>query len=186
MKINELQWKDGDVYFWSYNEKEYDKRKDHQEMYWCCSNIGIVRGEYLEDTYWGGSSSKSFIKEDVINKLKVTYKGNLKDYQQCRKEDQAMYDDADILNLTHSDSSNQYYLKLGAVKSKDKMIKIIKRNALKLKADYEYAKRALEWELDKLKDIDAIDYAYGLDGVSLGDESYADCEIFKIDELLEL
>lgn len=175
------KWKDGDVYRWSYNDIEYDKRKDYHDMYWCCSNIGIVRGEYLEDTFWNSSSSRTFIKDDVLSKLEVLYKGNLNEYQQCRKEDQAMYDDADILNLSHSNSSNQYYLKIGAVKSRNKMVKIIKRNALKLQRDYEYAKIAFQCELDKLNDLGELNYAYGLDNVSLEDHSYSDEEFFKLE-----
>lgn len=169
-----VSWKDGDVYLWSFNDQEYEKRKDHHDMYWCCSRIGIVANEFLVDTYWGSSLNKMFTIDDVNEKLVVAYKGNLNDYTPCRKEDQAMYNDEDILNLSHPNSSNQYYLRIGALKSKEKMVKVIKRNALKLQHDIEYAKSSLTWELDKLNNLDTLNYTYGLDGVSLEDVSYVD------------
>lgn len=176
-------WKDGDVYRWSYNDIEYDKRKDYHDMYWCCSRIGIVRKTLLVDTYWSGSdSSRSFGQDDVLTKLDVEYLGNIKDYVSCNKYDQAMYADNDFLDISHANSGNQCFLKIGAIKSKDKMIKIVKRNALKLQADVERAKRSLSWELEKLDNLDELNYAYGLDGVELSDVSYTDEEFFKLEK----
>lgn len=88
-------WKDGDVFLWSYNEVEYEARKNHHDMYWCCSKIGIVKGDKLEDTFWGSSSNRVFSKDDATNKLELIYKGNLNNYVVCRKEDQAMYEQSD-------------------------------------------------------------------------------------------
>ena len=85
-----------------------------------------------------------------------------------------MYDDKDFLNLNHSNNSRgNCYLRKGATKSKEKMHKIVKRNAVKLKADYEYAKKTYQWEIDKL-DHEELEYVSALDGVSLADNSYED------------
>ena len=93
-----------------------------------------------------------------------------------------MYVDNDFLDISHANSGNQCFLKIGAVKFKDKMIKIVKRNALKLQADVERAKRALSSELEKLDNLDELNYAYGLDGVELSDVSYTDEEFFKLEK----
>ncbi|MEG2307213.1 MAG: hypothetical protein RSB94_07730 [Erysipelotrichaceae bacterium] len=184
--ITDLSFKNGDVYKWSWNEVEYNRRKDLANLYWCESRIGIVDGECLVDTFWsGGSNSRCFDKNDVLTKLDVQYLGNLNDYQPCRKEMQAMYDDKDFLDLSHSNNgiSGAYYLRKDATKSKEKMVKIVKRNALLLQYKVESAKRALEWELTKLRNSEEIDYAYGLDGVSLSDESYVDEDFYLLGEV---
>lgn len=184
-----ISWKDGDIYRWSWNDLEYEKRKQHHDMYWCCSRIAKVKtvdnDTFLEDTYWSSSTSRSFTQEQVVEQLDVTYLGNINDYVKARKEDQAMYDDADFLNLNYHNTHGEYYTKVGAAKSKEKMVKIIKRNALKLQNDLDYAKRALQWELDKLNNLDELNYAYPLDGVSMDDVSYVDSELFKIESLGE-
>lgn len=177
----ELSWEDGDVYRWSWSESEYNKRKDLANLYWCESQIAIVRGDYLEDTFWsGGEHSRCFPKENINEVLNLTYLGNINDYTPCREEDQAMYDDKDFLNLSHANNCGEYHLKIGAVKSKEKMIKVTKRNALKLRYKVESAKRALEWELDKLKNVNELEYAYGIEDVSLHDNSYLDEDFYLL------
>lgn len=180
-------FKINDVFRWSFTEEEYARRrKNSSDPYWCCSNIGIIRkdefGYYLEDTYWGSCSNKSYNLEDFDGKINLAFLGNLDDFEVCRKTDQAMYADVDILDLTHANGGG-VYLRKGAVKSKDKMIAVIKRNAYKLKQDVEYAQRSLQWELDRLKNIDELNYASALDKVSMKDVHYED---ETIDEWLDV
>ena len=169
--------KDQDVYRWSYKSTE-----GMFEPYHCKSGIGIFSesNKALRDTFWGnlGSNGRWFSVEECEDLIDLKYLGNLNDYTPARETDQAMYDDKDFLNLNHSNSSRgNCYLRKGAVKSKEKMHKIIKRNAAKLKADYEYARRAYQQEIDKLGCED-LEYVSALDGVSLADDSYED-EEFK-------
>ena len=161
-----------DVFRWSYK----DRLGSMEQMYWCCSRIGIWNDseEILVDTFWSTKSGKCFGIDSCKEELELEYLGNLSDYSPARESDQAMYDDKDFMNLNHSNSSKgNCYLRKGAVKSKEKMHKIIKRNAAKLKADYEYAKKAYQWEIDNLGCED-LEYVSALDGVSLADESYED------------
>lgn len=169
--------KNQDVYRWSYKNTE-----DMFEPYHCKSRIGIYKAErdVLADTFWSGSyhNNRCFSMKECEELLDLTYLGNLGDFESAREYDQAMYDDKDFLNLNHSNSSRgNCYLRKGAVKSKEKMHKIIKRNAAKLKADYEYARKAYQREIDKLGYED-LEYVSALDGVSLADDSYED-EEFK-------
>lgn len=173
----ENKMKNQDVYRWSYKNTE-----GMFEPYHCKSRIGIYRDEknVLADTFWSGSyhNNRCFSMKECEELIDLTYLGNLDDFESASKSDQAMYDDKDFLNLNHSNSSRgNCYLRKGAVKSKEKMHKIIKRNAAKLKEDYEYAKRAYQWEIAKL-DSEELEYVSALDGVSLADDSYQD-EGFK-------
>lgn len=152
------------------------------EPYHCKSRIGVYKAEkdVLADTFWSGGyhNNRCFSMKECEELLDLTYLGNLDDFEPASEHEQAMYDDKDFLNLNHSNRSrNNTYVRKGVIKSKEKMQKIIKRNATKLKADYEYAKRAYQQELDKLGYED-LDYVSALDGVSLADESYED-EQFK-------
>lgn len=169
--------KDQDVYRWSYKSTE-----GMFEPYHCKSGIGIFSesNNALRDTFWGnlGSNGRWFSAEECEDLIDLKYLGNLDEYTPARETDQAMYDDKDFLNFNHSNSSRgNCYIRKGAVKSKEKMYKIIKRNAAKLKADYEYARKAYQWEIDKLGYED-LEYVSALDGVSLADDSYED-EEFK-------
>lgn len=63
-------WKDGDIYRWSWTDDEYDKRRleiQFGTLYWCCSRIGIVKGDYLVDTYWCGVINTSLKNNVKIN-----------------------------------------------------------------------------------------------------------------------
>ena len=162
-----------DVYRWSYKNTE-----GMFEPYHCKSRIGIFNGDSnsLRDTFWGnsGSNGRWFSLEECKHLIDLEYLGNLNDYTPAHESDQAMYDDKDFLNLNHSNNSRgNCYLRKGATKSKEKMHKIVKRNAVKLKADYEYAKKTYQWEIDKL-DHEELEYVSALDGVSLADNSYED------------
>ena len=164
--------KNQDVFRWYYKETS-----DKFEPYHCKACIAIFNGEVLFDIFWGKQSHNNhwFNNEDINSLIELEYLGNLLDFEPARKSDRAMYNDVDFLDLNHSNSSRgNYYLRKGVVKSKEKMVKIIKRNAAKLKSDYEYAKRAYEREMDKLNDINTIEYVFAEDGVSLADDSYED------------
>ena len=168
--------KNQDVFRWYYKET-----LDKFEPYHCKARIAIFNGEVLYDIFWGKQPHNNhwFNSEDIDNLIELEYLGNLLDFEPARKSDRAMYNDVDFLDLNHSNNSRgNYYLRKGAVKSKEKMVKIIKRNAVKLKSDYEYAKVAYESEIDKLNDINTIEYVFAKDGVSLADDSYED-ELFK-------
>ena len=169
--------KDQDVYIWSYKSTE-----GMFEPYHCKSRIGIFSesNNALRDTFWGnlGNNGKWFSLEECKDLIDLKYLGNLNDYTPARETDQAMYDDKDFLNLNHSNrSKGNCYVRKGAVKSKEKMVKIIKRNARQKKREYEWAKMEYERELEMLNNIDTLEYVFANEGVSLADDSYEDGEI---------
>jgi len=169
-------WKEGDVFSWWYKEVDYNS----STQYWCCSQIGIVQENgILYDTYWGYAvnDGRSFSLNSVGEKIEVEFIANLNDYNPCQKEDQCYYNDEDFLNLSNSNNSGKYYLRKGAVKSLDKMRKILQRNVKDAERKLVRAKQNLEWEKRNLEELTIDSYVYANNGVSVEDVSYLDEEI---------
>ena len=168
------EWKEGAVFSWSY------KKVDHNNstQYWCCSQTGVVASNgVMYDTFWGvgiNSSGKRFNLEDLESKIEVKYIANLNDFELSRKEDQCYYDDKDLLDLSNSNNRGIYYLRKGAVKSLDKMKKILKRNIKDAEQKLESAQNSLKWEKRQLEKLTVDSYVYAREGVSVADASWSD------------
>jgi len=163
-----------DIFIWYYKDT-----KEKFEPYHCCSRIAIFDGEKLVDTFWGNISrgSRWFTPEQCDKDLELFYLGNLLDFSPCDKSDQAMYDDEDFMDISHKNNNRgNCYLRKGASKSKEKMTKVLKRNTLELERRCNSAKSEYQRELNKLEGLTPDTYVYGIDGVSLDDESYQDGE----------
>lgn len=100
--------KDGDIYRWSYCEEGDDRPYGR---YHCCSRIAVVRNGRLHDTYWPcGSDGKSFGADDLL-KLDLVYIGNFDTLEKSHEWQADYYDDADIVDLNHANSSRgNFYL----------------------------------------------------------------------------
>lgn len=117
--------RDGDVYRWSYREPGDDRSYGR---YHCCSRIGIVTKGLLRDTYWGLCSDGRTFRPGDLSKLELTRLGNLSDFDQVGEYNADYYDDGDVMNLNHSNSSNgNFYVKKGAVRSQQKMLEVAER-----------------------------------------------------------
>ena len=152
------QWKEGDVFSWSYKETDYNS----STQYWCCSREGVVASNgILYDTFWGigiNGNGRRFQLEDLESEIDVKFLANLNDYEPCKKEDRAYYDDKDFLDLSNSNNSGKYYLRKGAVKSLDKMRKILQRNVKDAERKLVRAKQDLEWEKRNLEELTIDSY----------------------------
>ena len=169
------EWKEGDVFSWSYNETDVHS----STQYWCCSQTGVVASnEIMYDTFWGigiNENGRLFTSEDIGSKIEISFIANLNDYETCRKEDRCYYDDKDFLDLSNSNNGNRYfYLRKGAVKSLDKMRKILERNVKDAEYKLKSAQQNLEWEKSKLEELTLDSYVYAREGVSMEDVSYLD------------
>ena len=127
-----ISWKNGDIYRWSWNDNEYDKRQHEISsgtMYWCCSKIGIVNEDYLVETYWGNTSNnKFFSKEKALEMLDLIYVGNMNDLVEADPRQRAYYLDEDCVDLSHHNSmGGNFYLRKGATKNLDKMKRVLQR-----------------------------------------------------------
>lgn len=138
-----ISWNNGDIYRWSWNDNEYDKRK-HQissgTLYWCCSKIGIVDEDYLVDTYWGNTSdNKFFSKEKALEILDLTYVGNMNDLIEADPKQRAYYLDEDCVDLNHPNSSRgNFYIRKGAKKNLYKMKRVLQREIRDKESSIEY------------------------------------------------
>lgn len=116
-KLNE-----GDIYRWSYRDPNTDTRS--YGSYHCCSRIAVVTSGRLRDTYWYGNDGKSFGPEDLPN-LDLRFVANFSELDSAKEYQADYYDDADIVNLNHSNSSrDNFYLRKGAVRSQKKMLEV--------------------------------------------------------------
>lgn len=129
----ELQVKLNDVYNFRFNEKELGKRF---MPYHCFDGTLIVRKRdngdfYFQDTYWGCNDSKTFTIKQASEQGSLTFICNLDEVEKCREDDKLYYDDADFITLhIHANYSNAYYLKKGAIRSKEKMIESVNENLI--------------------------------------------------------
>jgi len=137
-------WKNGDIYRWSWNDDEYDKRGleiQSGTLYWCCSRIGIVDEDYLVDTYWGyGSNNKFFTKEQCTEKIDLVYVGNINELEEADPRQRAYYLDEDCVDLRHANnrSDSNFYIRKGAKKNLDKMKRVLQREIRDKEESIEY------------------------------------------------
>lgn len=108
-------WKDGDVFFWSF--------KDIARSNWCKSNIAVVKGGWLIDTYWGASSNNAcWSKEEADAALELTFKGNLSDFDNRQEWEAPYFAKEDCLSLNHSNSPRgNFYIRKGAARCREAM-----------------------------------------------------------------
>lgn len=123
MDAETITLRDGDIYRWSYRELGDDRQYGR---YHCCSRIAVVQAGRLRDTYWSGpsSESRSFGTGD-LERLELTFVANFADLEKADERQADYYDDADVVNLNHSNSTRgNFYLRKGARRSAAKMLEI--------------------------------------------------------------
>lgn len=121
MDTETITLKEGDVYSWTYADR---LDTGAWGTYHCCSRIAIVGANgRLRDTFWSSSNDgKSFGVDDLPN-LHLTFLANMADLKKANEHEARYYDDADIVNLNHSNSSrDNFYLRNGAKRSQAKML----------------------------------------------------------------
>lgn len=179
-----MNWKKGDVFHWSYNDKMLKQLSDCNNggtTYWCMSRIAIVQeGDVLQDTFWGSSTSnREFDLTFAKANLELTYLGNLNDYRKAQPYERACYKDADCLDLNHANSrSGNFYIRKDAVQCNDKKRKVIARSKKRLELDIKYQLQQIERYKQLLEDnsyenMQSISYEKD---VGLFDDDYLDYE----------
>lgn len=123
MDAETITLREGDIYRWSYSEPGDDREYGR---YHCCSRIAVVKGDRLWDTYWSSTfgDGRSFGLRD-LERLELTFVANFADLEKADEGQADYYDDADIVNLNHSNSTRgNFYLRKGAKRSAAKMLEI--------------------------------------------------------------
>lgn len=126
--------KEGDIYRWTYRDR---LDTGAWGTYHCCSRIAIVQPNgRLRDTYWSsGSDGRSFSADD-LPKLELTFVANMADLDKAHEYEADYYDDADIVNLNHVNSSrDNFYLRKGAKRSAAKMLEAARHKLERTRSD---------------------------------------------------
>lgn len=154
--------REGDHFRWQYMTAD----EDRSLQYWCKSCMCIWNGKEFKDLFWSmGNSSESYTLP--IDRVLLSFMGNINDYTKCQEHDLKYYDDADILNRQHSNNSanwgNCFFIKKGAQRSREKMKQGI---LLKLEeAEYEI-RSATNKKNQALKELDDLnDPDYNIDNI---------------------
>lgn len=136
---------EGDVYRWRYLAP---KDPGTYGDYHCCSCIAIVQNGRLRDTFWqigqSFSDGRSFDLAD-LPRLELTRLANLSELVPAKEYEADYFDDADIVNLNHSNSTKgNFYLRKGAKRSPDKMIATARQRFAEAEADFHTARRRMD------------------------------------------
>lgn len=166
MDAEAITLREGDVFRWRYREPGDDRGK--WGRYHCCSCVAIARNGRLCDTYWqiGGSfphDGRSFGVDD-LQKLELVRLGNLSDLERKDEYQSDYYDDADIVDLNHPNSTRgNFYLRKGAKRSAKKMKEMALYKLERAQSDQRMAEQRAGRLQEAITRIDAGE----IDGVNL-------------------
>lgn len=139
--------KDGDIFRWRYKDEKPEHRREWGR-YHCKSQIAVAKNGILIDTYWDGSppsNSGVWTYEMAERDLALKLIGNFADLEQRPEYHAAYYDDADIVNLNHPNSSrDNFYIRKGAQRSRDKMLAVLDERIADKARTIESAKNSLD------------------------------------------
>ena len=147
------EWREGDIVVWWFTEKEL-KRRNHGNnggtTYWSASQIAVFEDGRFWDTYWVSNHyNKNFTPESIGDTHKVKFIANFDeldkiDYSSCEYLSK-MYDESDIVNLNHANSSRgNLYLRKGAKKKINIIKESYERKIAELKSKIDHWKWTLE------------------------------------------
>lgn len=135
---------EGDIFRWIYREPGDDR---NYGRYHCCSCIAIVTGGLLRDTFWSSGSDGRRFGLQHLPELELTFLGNLSDLEKASEWQADYYDDADIVNLNHSNSTrDNFYIRKGAKHSPAKMLASARYKLERAESD----KRSAELQIERL------------------------------------
>jgi hypothetical protein len=116
--------RDGDIFHWRYADERPDDLGPWRR-YHCKSQFAVANDGKLTDTYWGGASSHdvSVSYEEARKLWSLTYLGNFDGLKKVPEYEGEYYDENDIVNLNHANSSRgNFYIRVGAKRSKAKIL----------------------------------------------------------------
>lgn len=150
--IQEITLKLNDYYIFKYNEFEVKRIFD---PYHCFDGRLIVKENHkkeliLVDTYWLSSDNRTFTLERALNEGTLKFVCNLDEVEEIKQYDLIYYADEDLFNLSYQDGCYKRYAKRkGAVRSREKMLRIIKERI----SEAEYKLRSAQNSIEQLNKI---------------------------------
>jgi hypothetical protein len=149
--------RDGDIYFWRYA----NEMGDHSMTYHCKSRKAVVINGRLVDTFWS-SPSEGHVVDPA--RCVLEFKGNKADLRQIREWEAKYYNDEDVVDMRHSNSSRaEVYVKANAKRSREAMLSHIET----MRSEQESVIRSASYRLELLKQSEADIHAGKLDEVCI-------------------
>jgi len=149
----------GDVFHWRYKVEEIGAYPYH-----CKSCIAIAKDGMLIDTFWG-TGNEGRVIGGSIDDLELEYLGNLSQFKPVASWELSYYDSKDVLDLRHSNNSSEgnTFIRIGASKSKEQMLKVAEECFEHWEGEEKWAKEKKERSknaIDILKSNLAFDSIY--------------------------
>lgn len=141
-----------DYYTFRYNEIE---TKRIFEPYHCFDGKLIVKENHkkeliLVDTYWLSSDNRTFTLERALNEGTLEFVCNLDDIEEIKQYELIYYADEDLFNLSYQHGCYKRYAKRkGALRSREKMLRIIKERI----SEAEYKLRSAQSSIEQLNKV---------------------------------
>jgi hypothetical protein len=148
---------DGDIFRWRYKDEKPEHLREYGR-YHCKSLIAVAQKGWLVDTFWSSPTDGSWLATyaDAPGKLELSKLGNFADLEKRDDYHRFYYDDADVVDLSHSNSSrDNLYIRKGAVRSREKMRAVMLERIETAKRELQSAQWRLERERKILVDLDA-------------------------------
>ena len=122
--------------------------------YHCKSRIAVYEKGVLRDTYWSLRGSDDHVLTD-LDRYDLRFLGNLNDYERAEYGNWLYYDDADVLNLNHSNASKNslWYVRKGAEKSAKAIELVLTERLIQAERDKQSAERAIERLTSELEQV---------------------------------
>lgn len=140
---------EGDIYFWRFKE---DAMPEFMP-YHCKSRRAVVVGGRLVDTFWSSAHDGYVIDPSRVN---LEFKGNKADLRPISASEVKYYDDADVVDMRHSNASRaEVYVKAGAQRSRDAMMRHITSMIDEEESKIKCAKHRLEMLATAMASVDA-------------------------------
>lgn len=134
--------RDGDIFRWSW--KPELGREDYGPYgdYHCTSQFAVFENGVLRDTFWGlGMDARRLDRDQVV----LRHLGNRYDMTKIESWEIPYYRREDIVDTRHSnDSRAPIYLKSGAQKSADAMLKHAHEKLAEAEREKEFQERQME------------------------------------------
>ena len=108
--------REGDIYRWRWNDEE-------RRSYHCKSQIAIVKGGKLLDTYWFGYDESNLLRPEAVT---LTFWANVDDLLVIHSGMTSYYRPEDVVDLRHANnSSGPVYIRKGAKRDAATMLEVV-------------------------------------------------------------
>jgi len=133
---------DGQIYTWKWADPKRDADSGPYRSYHCKSQIAVVKGGLLIDTFWGDMTPDRSVDPDAVIATLVADQS----WEKISAWNVPYYAPSDVVDTRHSNNGlAPIYLRPGAVRSHDAIIAEIEKREESARSDIRSAQRQLDW-----------------------------------------